>query len=100
MEREDLLLKAEQIKCKTHVLSNFYNPEAALAPEMSFNLGRKTYKEYLEMKRKSTLKNDGQDGLNVTNPKEVSTEKHLPKAKKDTKAKDKIKKTTTKLLDR
>ena len=40
------------------MLQSVYNPNMALAPEMSFNLGRKTHKEYLEMKRESVLKKD------------------------------------------
>ena len=40
------------------MLQSVYNPTLPLAPEMHFNLGRKTHKEYLEMKRESVLKKD------------------------------------------
>ena len=44
-------MKIEETKCKTTILASFYNPASPLAPEMSFNMGKKTFKEYLKMKR-------------------------------------------------
>ena len=58
-ERETAIeLEKNRTEWKATILKSFYNPSMPLAPEMSFNLGRKTHKEYLEMKRESVLKKD------------------------------------------
>ena len=53
-----LCRRSRKVVVKATILKSFYNPSMPLAPEMSFNLGRKTHKEYLEMKRESVLKKD------------------------------------------
>ena len=69
--------------CKPTILNSFYNPSSDLAPEMSFNLARKTHKEYLKMKRDSILKKESTGG---SDPK---TEAHFNKVKNAAKALDK-----------
>ena len=82
-EREEALERFEKSMCKPTVLNSFYNPSMALAPEMSFNLARKTHKEYLKMKRDSILKKESNGET------DLKTEAHFNKVKDAAKALDK-----------